>query len=177
MTFLGRAARARWQQQYHQCLLDWSKTLTMPVSPVSNDTHTVQGLCYVTLFVCTSAATATQSAEFVTAAATTAWGAAAVSANRASTVASYTGSAENYFGFIWRWHVAQLLNGRAGRLLDAPTQLLSSPNHSSRGRRRCSSGFLLVFAHCPPNALPCPSEPQYDIVEHRMACPSKHYNI
>ena len=76
--------------------------------------------------------------EFVTAAATTAWGAAAVSANRASTVASYTGSAENYFGFIWRWHVAQLLNGRAGRLLDALTQLLSSPNHSSRGRKRCS---------------------------------------
>ena len=25
------------------------------------------------------------------------------------------------------------------------------------------------------DALPCPSEPQYDIVKHRRACPSKHY--
>ena len=25
------------------------------------------------------------------------------------------------------------------------------------------------------NALPCPSEPQHDMVEHRRSCPSRHY--
>ena len=25
------------------------------------------------------------------------------------------------------------------------------------------------------DALPCPSEPRYDMVEHRRACPSRHY--
>ena len=27
------------------------------------------------------------------------------------------------------------------------------------------------------DALPCPSEPQYDMIEHRRACPSKYYYI
>ena len=57
-----------------------------------------------------------------------------------------------------------------------PHVLSSHDMSQTLGIRLRSFGFLLVCAQCPPNALPCPSEPQYDIVEHRRACPSKHYN-
>ena len=36
-------------------------------------------------------------------------------------------------------------------------------------------GLLLVCAHCPPDALPCPSKPQYHMAKHKRACPSKHF--
>ena len=121
-----------WQSP--QCLLHCSKTLTITVSlPIH-----WQAACprAASEFVCTSTVEQdgqSQSAGFVTAAATTAWGRQPVSANGASTVEQENTWDLSGTGSRRRLNIRA---GGAGRLLllDAPTNLLSSPNPAEAGK-------------------------------------------